>query len=147
MKRDPAAPAARRLTAGIVATLLGLPAAGWPAAVFARAEDRPPVAAPSASTPAPPTQATAPQPVAERRRLTEQELETIVRDIKLGEDRQADIRREISSLDKDRTRISEQMIAATARAQGLETSLAAAEARIETIEADADKVKESNKAL
>ncbi|MDR3375786.1 MAG: peptidoglycan DD-metalloendopeptidase family protein [Ancalomicrobiaceae bacterium] len=143
MKRDPAAPAARRLTAGIVATLLGLPAAALPAAGYACAEDKPPATAPASPVTTASTQATAPQPPAERRRLTEQELETIVRDIKLGEDRQADIRREISSLDKDRTRISEQMIAATARAQGLETSLAAAEARIEAIEADADKVKKS----
>ncbi|MDR3495408.1 MAG: peptidoglycan DD-metalloendopeptidase family protein [Ancalomicrobiaceae bacterium] len=144
MKPDPVAPAARRLNAGLVAALLGLPVLGVPAMAIAHADDKPQAAAPSppvpsttASTPA------APASPAERRRATEQSLETVVRGLKLGEDRQADIRREIASLDKDRARINEQMIAATTRAQTLETSLAAAEARIEAIDADADKVKKS----
>lgn len=71
------------------------------------------------------------------------ELDTIVRELDLGEARQAEIRREIESLDRDRVRIAEQLVAAGTRIKAAETRVAASEARLTAIETDADKVRVS----
>jgi len=91
-------------------------------------------------------QAVAPTPVpsaTDRRQQTLQDLDAVARDIKLGEERQAQITRDIASLDKDRARIGEQLVAASARERALEAKVSASEARIADIEAEADGIRQS----
>ncbi len=71
------------------------------------------------------------------------ELDAIVRELDLGEARQTEIRREIESLDRDRVRIAEQLVAAGTRIKAAESRVAASEARLAAIESDADKVRSS----
>jgi len=100
------------------------------------ADDKP-VPAPAAAT-----QSLQPQQV-DRRQKTLQDLDAISRDIKLGQDRQAQIARDIAALDKDRERISEQLVLAATHERELETNVSASEARIADVEAEADGVRSS----
>jgi septal ring factor EnvC (AmiA/AmiB activator) len=82
-------------------------------------------------------------PNIDRKQQTLQDLDAVARDIRLGEERQAQIARDIAALDKDRTRINEQLVAAATRERDLETSVSASESRIADIEAQADGVRQS----
>lgn len=66
----------------------------------------------------------------DRRAATRAELDAVVRDIDLGEARQAEIRREIEGLDRDRARVAEQLVATGDRIKAVETRVNASEARI-----------------
>ncbi len=95
-----------------------------------------------ASLPTPPVVPEA-EKVGERKREIEAELDTIARDIKTSAEREAQIRLEIEALEKDRVRLSEQLVAATARSQTLEGQVSRSEARIGAIEAEASGIKAS----
>ncbi len=103
----------------------------------------PPAAPVPATTAAEPAQPVPAPSAADRKRATEQELEAVARDIKLSDDRQAEIAREIAALDKDRARISEQLVAAGGRERALRSQVEEAEARIGAIEAEADGLRRS----
>jgi len=74
--------------------------------------------------------------VEDRRAATRAELDGVVRDIDLGEARQAEIRREIESLDRDRARVAEQLVATAERIKSAETRVSASEARITGLDQD-----------
>jgi septal ring factor EnvC (AmiA/AmiB activator) len=71
------------------------------------------------------------------------ELEAIRHEVEVGRDRQAEIRREIEALDRDRTRIGERLVESAARARTLEQSLSAGEARIDDLARRATTVRAS----
>ncbi len=79
----------------------------------------------------------------DRKQQTLRDLDAIARDIKLSDDRQAQIARDIAALDKDRSRINEQLVAAATHERELETNVSASEARIADIEGQADVVRQS----
>ena len=70
------------------------------------------------------------RPPADRRAATRAELDAVLRDMSVGRDRQADLKREIDALQRDRTRVAEQLLAAAGRTRDLETSLGVGEARV-----------------
>lgn len=90
--------------------------------------------APTAPAPAPP--APPPGPGDDRRAATRAELQAVIRDLDLGKERQAEIRREIEALQRDRTRISTRLVAAAARMKEAETRVAATEARIAELDVE-----------
>ena len=119
--------AGRRTAALVVAAALQT----LPVAV--RAED-PPAPAPAAAPAATP---------ADRRATTRAELDAVLRDMEVGRDRQAELKRDIDALDRDRTRVAERLVATAARIKELETGLAAGEARVETLDARVASVRAS----
>ncbi len=94
---------------------------------LARAEDAP------AAEPPPVDQKTA----------TRAELDAVVRDMAVGRERQDQIRREIEALERDRTRVAEQVLATAARIQGLETRVGDSEGRVEKLDDDVARVRAS----
>ncbi|MEJ1160337.1 murein hydrolase activator EnvC family protein [Prosthecomicrobium sp. N25] len=81
--------------------------------------------------------------IADRQRQTQGELDAIARDIRVSEERAAEIRQEIEGLERDRVRITEQLVATSTRIQDLETRLTASEARIAGVETEAAAVRRS----
>jgi septal ring factor EnvC (AmiA/AmiB activator) len=124
----------------VAALAFGLVVAGaWQAI----ADDKPiTTAQTSNATAQSPAVASPVQPI-DRRQQTLQELDAVSRDIKLGEDRQAQIARDIAALEKDRDRIGEQLVLAATHERELETNVSASEARIADIETKADGVRQS----
>lgn len=116
---------AAALLASLLAALLLTPAAPL------RAEDPAPAAA------APEAAAT------DRRNTTRAELDTVLRDMQVGRDRQAELKRDIDALDRDRTRVAEQLLAAAARTRELETALGVSEARVEKLDGEVAAVRAS----
>ncbi len=86
---------------------------------------------------------TAADPGIERRRLTQAELDQLARDIRTSEEREAQIRLEIDGLERDRVRISEQLVATSTRIQSLESQLLQTERRIAAADSDAEQVRVS----
>ena len=66
------------------------------------------------------------------------ELEAIARDIAVTEERQAELRREIAALDKDRATLNQTLIDTGKRVQELEAAIDATEARIAALAANED---------
>ena len=108
----------RRPHRGAVAVAFAAGLLAAPAAT--RAED-PPAAAPAAAP-------------ADRRATTRAELDAVLRDMEVGRDRQADLKRDIDALDRDRTRVAERLVATAARIQDLESRLATSQTRVETLD-------------
>lgn len=100
-----------------------------------------PASQPAAAPAGPPVDPAA--PVADRRRQTQAELETLTREIRVTEEREAEIRREIEALERDRGRISEQLVATTGRIQGLEGDLTLSERRMDELEGEAAGIRRS----
>ena len=115
----------RRHTQALCAFFVALHGLSAPA----RAEDptapSPTATSPAAATPAP----------ADRRAATRIELDAVLRDMEVGRDRQAELKRDIDALERDRTRVAERLLAAASRIKDLESGLAAGEARVETLDA------------
>ena len=82
----------------------------------------------------PPTAATPPAAPADRRATTRAELDAVLRDMEVGRDRQAELKRDIDALERDRTRVAERLLATAARIKDLESRLADSEARVETLD-------------
>lgn len=80
---------------------------------------------------------------AEEREAHRAELEAITREITLSEDRQAELRREIAALDKDRASLAETLIETNQRVQVLETQLADAETRLKGLFGDEEHLRDS----
>jgi septal ring factor EnvC (AmiA/AmiB activator) len=142
---------ARRLGIALIAVQALGPAAL--AQTGAKPSDRLPLrdsVAPTDPTPGDPKSNTSPPPAASpaseaqaRRQAVETELERITRDSALGKEREAQIRLEIEALEKDRTRLNEQVLAAAARLKALDSDLGARETRIKAIADDEAKVRAS----
>lgn len=81
--------------------------------------------------------------VTERRRQTSAELEALGREIQTTAERESQIRLEIEALEKDRARLSEQLVATATRMRGLENQLGATEARIDRAETEAAAIRRS----
>lgn len=81
--------------------------------------------------------------VVERQRQTQSELDALARDIRTSEEREAQIRLEIEGLERDRTRISAQLVETAARVRGLEDAVSATEARIGTLDGDTARIRRS----
>ncbi len=92
-------------------------------------------------------QTRAPQPVAASEAAgaatTRAELDAVVRDVDLGEARLKEIRREIEALDRDRTRVAEQLLATGLRAKAAETRVSAGEARITSLDQEVARARAS----
>lgn len=73
---------------------------------------------------------------ADRRAATRAELDQIQRDIEIGRTRQAELRRDIDGLERDRTRIAEQVLRTAARIQASEARVGASEVRIQGLDDD-----------
>ncbi len=117
-----------RLAGPVFAALLAALLA--PLSRAAHAEDRS-ATPPPAATPA------------ERRAATRAELDGVLRDMEVGRDRQAELKRDIDALERDRTRVAERLLAAAARIKELETRLADGESRIEALDARVANVRAS----
>ncbi len=90
------------------------------------------------------TSVPAPQsPAAAKRAETQAELDQIARDIKVSQEKQAQIARDIAAIDKDGPRLNEELVAAANREREAETNVAVSETKIAGIEAEADGVKKS----
>jgi septal ring factor EnvC (AmiA/AmiB activator) len=72
------------------------------------------------------------------RAAREAELEAIARDMAVTEERQAELRREIAALDKDRATLNQTLIDTGKRVQELEAAIDATEARIAALAANED---------
>ncbi len=68
------------------------------------------------------------------------ELDAVIRDIAITEERQAELRREIASLDKDRATLNQTLIDTGVRVQDLETKIGATETRLAALAASEDAV-------
>lgn len=85
-------------------------------------------APPRAEEPAPAAaETTAPT---DRRAASRAELDGILRDMAVGRDRQAELKRDIDALERDRTRVAEQLLAAAGRIRDLEARLTVSESRV-----------------
>lgn len=85
-------------------------------------------APPHAEEPAPAAaETTAPT---DRRTASRAELDGILRDMAVGRDRQAELKRDIDALERDRTRVAEQLLAAAGRIRDLEARLTVSESRV-----------------
>ncbi|MDK9696278.1 MAG: hypothetical protein OEL76_07800, partial [Siculibacillus sp.] len=93
-----------------------------------------------AEEPAPPPATGEP---ADRRTTTRIELDGVLREMEVGRDRQAELKREIDALERDRTRVAERMLATAARIKELESGLATGETRVETLDARVASVRAS----
>lgn len=111
-----------RAALALLAALLVAPSAGL-------AEDRPP------QTPA--------EAAAERRASSRAELDTILRDMEVGRDRQAELKRDIDALERDRGRVAEKLVATATRIRDLETGLADGEARVAKLDGEVAAVRAS----
>ena len=97
-----------------------------------------PAAPPTAATPQSPADA-----AADRRAATRAELDALLGDMRVGRDRQDELKREIDRLERDRTRIAEQLLAAAGRTRDLEARLADGEARVEKLDGEVAAVRAS----
>ena len=104
-----------------------------------------PATGPASTAPAVSEAPSAPPPLtaADRKKAIEAELDAITGDVKLGKEREAEIRLGIEALEKDRVRLAEQMIAAAGRMKTLETELSDREARIGKIAEDEARIRAS----
>lgn len=82
-------------------------------------------------------------PAAAKRVETQAELDQIARDIKVSQDKQAQIARDIAAIDKDGPRLNEELVAAANREREAETNVTVSETKIAGIEAEADGVRKS----
>jgi septal ring factor EnvC (AmiA/AmiB activator) len=118
---------ARRARRGALSFALATAVAALPGLV--RAED-PPTASSATATPS----ASEPAAPLDRRSATRAELDGVLRDMEIGRDRQAELKRDIDALERDRTRVAERLVATAARIQDLESRLATSQARVETLD-------------
>ncbi len=84
-----------------------------------------------------------PAPTPSRRDATQADLDQLARDIKVSQERQAEIAREIAALDKDGPRLNEALVASAGREREAESSVATSERRIAALALDADTVRVS----
>ena len=85
---------------------------------------------PVGAQPAPAAPQARPADADARRDITRAELDAVVRDIELGTTRQAEIRREIDAMERERSRGAQEAVAIGGRIRAAETKLAESEARI-----------------
>jgi septal ring factor EnvC (AmiA/AmiB activator) len=71
------------------------------------------------------------------------ELDAVIRDIQITDERQAELRAEIAALDKDRAGLNQALIDTGKRVQDLETQIGDTEARIDAIAANEDAIRAS----
>ncbi len=95
------------------------------------------------STPAAPAAQVPMSPAAAKRAETQAELDQIARDIKVSQDKQAQIARDIAAIDKDGPRLNEELVAAANREREAETNVTVSETKIAGIETEADGVRAS----
>jgi len=84
-----------------------------------------------------------PETATDRRAATRAELDGLLRDMAVGRDRQASLKRDIDALERDRTRVAEQVVATAARIQDLETRLADGEGRVAKLDEEVANVRAS----
>lgn len=121
----------RQRVSAVVAAVLAL--AAVPSAGLRAADDKPAATPTGIATPA----------ATDARSTSRSELDAIVRDMEVGREREAEIRREIDALDRDRVRVAEQLVATAARIQGLEGRVDISQARVEKLDADVGRVRDS----
>lgn len=78
---------------------------------------------------------------ATKRAETQAELDQIARDIKVSQEKQAQIARDIAALDRDGPRLNEELVAAANREREAEANVTVSETRIAGLEAEADGVR------
>lgn len=122
---------AMRAVAAVLAVLI---ATGGPGML-------PPAVAQGPVTPAPPTESEA--AAAKRRDQTRAEIEATINEIKLTDERQQALRREIEALERDRARLTASAVETAGRVQAIEESLSAAERRIDEAEGRMARIKVS----